>query len=594
MIAESMRLPRTQKIWLYCACALVGAQAIGSLLLRQGYALSQLTDLSQTLLLLSGAFAIGWNIFLNRGRAKVFWAFMTLGLGMLTVYQIIWSYWELVLHREVPNPFGADIIAFLHLVPMTAALAIQPHFEHDERSTRLGSLDFALLFTWWLYLYAFTVFPWQYVYLSEAAYSHNVTGLYFAEEIVFVGALIVVWIQSNGDWKANYAHWIRAGMVYGFGSFIANWAIGRNHYYSGSVYDIPISAFYVLVTAIGLWAACSPANQQRSQARMTQGVWVARLGMAALFSLPILAAWEIFDTAVPPRIRMFRLILTLSGMLLMGSLVIIKQHLLDRELLNLLRTSQKSLDNLQRLQTQLLQSEKLASLGQLVGGAAHELNNPLTAMLGYSELLMATPLSTEQRSLIEKMGLQVRRTRTLVSNLLTFAKQTPTQKTALDLNTLAQTAIRLCQPQLSSRNIQVNLELSQGLPRILGDSNQLLQVCIHITNNALNAMTRNGGALTVRTNLQNNLVVLEYADGGPGMAEPDRVFDPFYTTRPVGQGSGLGLSACYGIVQEHSGTITCRNRPEGGATFRIELPAVLGDGKTTAGGSAKAAVGQRG
>jgi two-component system NtrC family sensor kinase len=227
------------------------------------------------------------------------------------------------------------------------------------------------------------------------------------------------------------------------------------------------------------------------------------------------------------------------------------------------------------VQAQLVQSEKLASLGQLVGGAAHELNNPLAAMVGYSDLLAATGLSNEQRALMQKIEQQVRRTRTLVSSLLSFAKQVPAEKTLVDINALVQTAVKLCLPQARGPNVQVRTDFASDLPRVLGDSNQLLQVCLHITNNALHALTDSGGVLTVSARLEDTTVVLEFSDNGPGMQEPDRVFDPFYTTRPVGQGPGLGLSVCYGIIQEHNGKIMGQNRPEGGAIFRIELPAVM-------------------
>jgi two-component system NtrC family sensor kinase len=295
--------------------------------------------------------------------------------------------------------------------------------------------------------------------------------------------------------------------------------------------------------------------------------------MVAIFSLPLFAAWSVFDHLAPAAVRNFRLVVTLGSMLLMGSMVFLKQHLLDRELLGLLNASRESFENLRRLQAQLVQSEKLASLGQLVGGAAHELNNPLTAMLGYSELLTATTLDGEQRQLAEKIGNQVRRTKSLIASLLSFAKQVSSEKSLLDINSLAQTAVKLSQPQLRARGVQVHTDLASDLPQILGDSNQLLQVCLHITNNALHAMKETGGVLTVRTRRLDEAVVLEFSDDGPGAQEPDRVFDPFYTTKPVGQGTGLGLSACYGIIQEHSGKIMCQNRPEGGATFRIELPA---------------------
>jgi two-component system, NtrC family, sensor kinase len=285
--------------------------------------------------------------------------------------------------------------------------------------------------------------------------------------------------------------------------------------------------------------------------------------------------WSLFDAGIPLRVRTYRLVLTLSSMLVMGTLVFFKQHLLDRELLRLLNGSQESFDNLRRVQAQLVQSEKLASLGQLVGGAAHELNNPLAAMVGYSDLLASTELSGEQRALMHKIEQQVRRTRTLVSSLLSFAKQVPAEKTLVDINALLQTAVKLCLPQARGPHVQVHTDFSSDLPRVLGDSNQLLQVCLHITNNALLALADTGGILTVTARLQDTSVVLEFSDNGPGMQEPDRVFDPFYTTRPVGQGPGLGLSVCYGIIQEHNGKITGQNRPEGGATFRIELPAVV-------------------
>ena len=194
-------------------------------------------------------------------------------------------------------------------------------------------------------------------------------------------------------------------------------------------------------------------------------------------------------------------------------------------------------------------------------------------MLGYSDLLASTQLSTEQRSLTQKLEHQVRRTRTLVSSLLSFAQRVPAEKTLLDTNALVQTAVRLCPPHLRAAHIQVHTDLAPDLPRVFGDSNHLLQVCLHITNNALQAMAEKGGVLTVSTRLRAELVILEFADDGPGVQEPDRVFDPFYTTRPVGQGTGLGLSVCYGILQEHNGKILCQNRPEGGALFRIELPA---------------------
>src|SRR5438876_2425186 len=314
-------------------------------------------------------------------------------------------------------------------------------------------------------------------------------------------------------------------------------------------------------------------EQARAARSLPRGVWAARLGMLAVFSLPVFAWLSVFDNSIPLGVRKFRLVLTLSAMLLMGAMVFLKQHLLDIELIRLLRASQQSFQELQLLQTQLVQSEKLASLGQLVGGAAHELNNPLTAMLGYSELLATTDLTPEQRGLAEKVAQQAKRIRVLVSSLLSFARQVPTAKTAVDVNAVVQTALKICQPQMQVARVQYSTDLMDSLPRVHGDANQLLQVFSHIINNASSAMSARGGTLTVTSLEHGASVRVQFADSGPGMLEPDRVFDPFYTTRPVGQGTGLGLSACYGIIQEHGGKITCSNRTEGGAIFVVELPA---------------------
>jgi signal transduction histidine kinase len=568
-----MNLSRLSRLWIFGVCALVSAQAVVSLALHRGFALIALSDITQLVLLFSGTAVLLLNVLRTQGRTRVFWTLMTLGLVFWSLYQCLWTFFELYLRRDVPNPFGGDVVLFLHLVPMMAALAVQPHREPGERSIRAGSLDFAMLLIWWIYLYLFTVIPWQYVFRNETLYEHNLNVVYLTEKVVFLAGLGMLWWCASGSWKTTYANWFGASITYALSSYLANWAIERHVYFSGSIYDVPLAASMAWVTWIGLIALRPSTEAPRKTRTDGYGVWIARVGMICVFSLPLFAACTLFNKIPPQSVRTFRMAVTLASMMVMGVMVFFKQHLLDRELLRLLARSRESFDDLKRVQAQLVQSEKLASLGQLVGGAAHELNNPIAAMMGYSEMLAATPLSTDQRQLSQKIDQQIRRTRTLVSSLLSFAKQAPAEKTLLDINSMVLTAVKLCPPQLRPAPIQVQTSLTPDLPKVFGDSNQLLQVCLHITNNALHAMDETGGALTVKTYVHEGWVVLEFSDEGRGIQEPGRVFDPFYTTRPVGQGLGLGLSACYGIIQEHNGRISGQNRPEGGATFRIELPA---------------------
>jgi signal transduction histidine kinase len=540
--------------------------------MRPGFELIALSDIAQCILLLSAALALLPNVFATHGRPRLFWALMTLGVAFWLSYQMFWAYFEVYLREDVPNPFVGDVVLFLHIVPMMAALALQPHVKLYQRATRLGTLDFSLLLIFWIYLWLFAVIPWQYISTNEVLYSRNLNSLYLTEKVVFLGGLALLWTRSSGAWKSIYAQIFGASLLYALSSYFANWAIERQLYSSGSLYDVPLAASMAWFTVAGLYALDSAPVSEPQSRPGSYGAWVARLGMITIFCLPVFAGWSFLDSGVPSSVRTYRLEIALATMLVMGVMVFVKQHLLDLELMRLLRTSRESYDDLERLQGQLIQSEKLASLGQLVGGAAHELNNPLTAMLGYSELLASTSLAPDQKLLAEKIAGQVRRTRSLVSSLLSFAKQSPAEKTFQDMNAVVQMAMKLSGPQLSMRNITANMDLAIHLPPVKGDSNQLLQVCLHIVNNAVHSMAERGGTLRIRSRQEDGSVCLEFADTGPGIPDPQRVFDPFYTTRPVGKGTGLGLSACYGIIQAHNGTITCENVNEGGAIFRVSLP----------------------
>jgi two-component system NtrC family sensor kinase len=240
--------------------------------------------------------------------------------------------------------------------------------------------------------------------------------------------------------------------------------------------------------------------------------------------------------------------------------------------------TRQAYENLRRTQEQLLHSEKLAAVGQLISGVAHELNNPLTAILGYTQLLESSgqvgPLAL---SYAEKMYKQAQRTHRIVQNLLSFARQHKPERVPVHVNTVMEDTLALRDYDLRMSQIRVHLELSQELPLIPADPHQLQQVFLNLINNAVDAILEhsNEGDLWVTSGVEEKQVFVEFTDSGPGVKDPSRVFDPFYTTKPVGKGTGLGLSICYGIVTEHGGAIRVRNSHPRGASFRIELPLQL-------------------
>ena len=236
------------------------------------------------------------------------------------------------------------------------------------------------------------------------------------------------------------------------------------------------------------------------------------------------------------------------------------------------------LDTLQATQKQLFQSEKLASLGQLSAGIAHELNNPLATVLLLSDLLRKeNSLSEETRKDVEIIVSETKRCRGIVSSLLDFARQHQVEAQEIDLNQLINQVVDTECRHNRYRNVDIVLELEPDLPRIQADPDQIQAVIINLLTNAVDAMPE-GGDISIRTReMSDNQIQLEIEDEGQGISshDQDKLFTPFYTTKPVGEGTGLGLSIVYGIIKMHRGHIYFHSHPGEGTVFTINLPTRL-------------------
>ncbi len=229
------------------------------------------------------------------------------------------------------------------------------------------------------------------------------------------------------------------------------------------------------------------------------------------------------------------------------------------------------------LRGKLVHQEKMAAVGQLVSGVAHEVNNPLTAILGFADLLMESPdLPESVRKDLRIILQEAQRTKQIVQNLLSFARQMPPQRNPVQLNSVLRRTLQLRSYDFTSHGIDVVEHLDEGLPEVVGDAHQLQQVFLNILNNAYDAVHEIGrpARIEIMTAGRGETVEVSFCDNGHGIDQPDRIFDPFFTTKEVGKGTGLGLSICYGIVKEHGGEILCHNNTDGqGATFIVRLPA---------------------
>jgi len=269
----------------------------------------------------------------------------------------------------------------------------------------------------------------------------------------------------------------------------------------------------------------------------------------------------------------------------------------------------RNLTERRRLEEQLIHSEKLSAIGQLVAGVAHELNNPLTSISGYTQLMLRdNDLRDDVRSDLKHINIQAERAARIVQNLLVFAREHKPERRMVNLNEEFRNTLSLRAYQLRVDNITVVNQIEPELPMTIADPFQIQQVMLNLINNAQQAMTERGGpgVLTLRTFVTTlpavdngtttpPMVVLSVGDNGVGIPARDlkRIFDPFFTTKPVGQGTGLGLSICFGIVQEHGGRIWAESEQDVGTTVYVALPLMHDhealDGETVADGGAEEA-----
>ncbi|MFB3142662.1 MAG: sensor histidine kinase, partial [Acidobacteriota bacterium] len=227
-----------------------------------------------------------------------------------------------------------------------------------------------------------------------------------------------------------------------------------------------------------------------------------------------------------------------------------------------------------QLENQLLQAEKLSSIGLLAAGIAHEINTPLTGVCSYTQMLLKeTPPQDRRHEMLKKIEKQGFRASSIVESLLNLARVGDSDFQEVDVNSLMLETLSLLDHQFRAASIDVKLDLDPVLPSTLANGGKLQQVFMNLFLNAKDAMPE-GGQLRVRTHCEDSQLVVKIEDTGTGISEEDikRIYDPFFTTKELGKGTGLGLSVCYGIIQEHSGRITVTSRPGLGSAFRVQLP----------------------
>ncbi len=565
---------------LFCFSIAVISLAAASSLPR-GFAAAFISDSLQVVLLAAATILSLRNAVKSHSNVRVFWLLVFLGSAMWFLSLLLWSTYEIWFRREVPDIPIADILLFVKLVPLTAALALEPHKSTGTRFRAFGLLDVSVLLLYSLYLYAFFVFAYRLLPGAVDLYNFHFNIADAIGNQIFALVAGIALLRSSASWRSFYRLYFLAAAGYCFASDISNVMIDQGRYYSGSIYDVALTlslAALVAFTWHGRWFLQPAAPAHDSPAFVDEpsssfGLVSPHLAMLVTLSTPAIGLWLLTRGSTAPQIFPFRLAITLLTILLLTFLLAVKQHLLTTSLIGLLRHLSETYLSINRYKDQLTQNEKLAALGQSVAQVANQIKKAMAIIRERSQVLTARPDSESRiQSMAGKIGQYAHRTDDLVENMLRFAQETPLQLAPLKIKPLIESTLQLGRTAKLT-NIHVLVTQHGDIPQVLGDSSQLLHVFLQIISNAIDALEEAaGGTLEISITSTGSYVRVEFSDSGSGIKEPEHVFEPFYTTKPVGKGTGLGLSTCYGIIQKHQGEISCHNRPGGGAVFTVLLP----------------------
>jgi signal transduction histidine kinase len=564
--------------------ALVVTSLLAALLLPNGLTLAAIGDLLQVSLVAAATVFSFQNATRSRSRLRAFWLLICFGCGTWLTSLSIWSVYELYLHKPAPDLPFADLLLFLKIVPLTAAIFLEPQKPCVSKFRAFGLLDVSILVVYSLYLFSFCALVYRLLPGAVDVYNFqfNVADA-IGNQILLIAVGSAIF-RSDGEWKALYRIYFAFSAAYCLASSLSNAAIDLGKYYTGSLYDVPFTAAVaalVCFTRVG-GLLSSPKESDTSAAlsneEAARSSFVSTyLAMFVTLSAPAIGIWLLTTHASLPQLFPVRLGITLLTIFILTLLLSIKLDLLTTSLLGTLQGLSATYTRIERFENHLIQTEKLTSLGEAVARSANQIKE---AMISIRELAHALSrrASTDPKvpSMSGKIAHYALRTDNLVQNMLRFAQETPIQLSPTDLKPLLESAIQLSRiAKLPS--LRVNLRAQEDCPSVQGDSSQLLHVFLQLLSNAADALEESGGTLDISLASVGSQLLIQFADSGPGIKDPEHVFEPFYTTKPVGKGTGLGLSTCYGIVQQHEGEIFCRNRPEGGALFVITLPAIAAD-----------------
>jgi signal transduction histidine kinase len=559
--------------------------AYAALSVVTGQRLAPLGDVAQLIPPLAYAGVAFWLARRGRGQVRVFWNMNAAHGAMWAAGQAVWTYSD-IFGQGVPVVSPTDPIFFVSSVPLAAALYGRPERDRPRWLFDIVLLDLILITLFAAFIYTYFVVTIAVTDGSTEVYDANFRQLQNAKNLLLAGWAIAVWRSARSD------AWRRMLGLYaaGLGAICAGGALPAiidpaGSSIAGSLWDLVSMAPYVV-----LLLAAATAHDAKLFDPDDSAPALSKLPMVSLIAIGLLIAIPAIDEIarrllqVPPGVETLRTRIALAWMIPFGIVVVAREFLSRRAFV-------RAAQDLRTTKLQLVQRDKLAAVGQLVSGVAHELNNPLQAVLGYAELLLAATPAVSNAEELRAIRDNANRAAGIVRNLLTFAGRSGSARGWLHINRVVRDAVAASEARLQTAGIELTLDAADRLPLVYVDHARLEDVIVNLIQNAEAAIAarREGrldgapvpakarGEIRIATRVEGDpdRILVEISDNGSGLNDEDllRIFDPFFTTREVGEGTGLGLSICYGIVRDHGGQISVESRVGQGTTFKVLLPA---------------------
>jgi signal transduction histidine kinase len=422
-----MKVSPRMKLYIALTALVFLAHLVGAVVAKPSFSLTIYGDATQCAILILALLAVRENLGRSPGVLSIFWKLFAFGLLMMLLSQTFWFYYDWRRLDSSPSPITGDTLFLFSNVFFLSALALRPHSQSAGRNLRIRFLDLTLVSLWWFSLYGYFSLPWQIGRQEFSQYSLPYYVLALIQYLVIIIMLAGLCARNSAVWRRFYLQLLVAFILIAAGNLLISLTIDAKIYYSGGFCDTLYTfGLCLLIPIVGFASALRPHADDRPNRELIQSVWTGRFAMLGILSLPVIASFGLGAKNLPLDLAAFRLRVVFWAMLLLGGLVYWRFNLLALELRHLLKLTHDSIENLNAVQQQVTQSEKLVALGRLAAGAAHEISNPLTAIYGYSELLTDIPsLTPEDRANAQSVQQQVRHAQAAVFSLRNSLRQNP-------------------------------------------------------------------------------------------------------------------------------------------------------------------------